>query len=202
MPKIYTKAGDYGISSLYDNSKKTKSSLIFHTLGNLDELNSYIGVIISVLGKQNHIQIGDKSIHYILTSIQNNILKLSSSIATPGGLNFDITRFEPHEFEIILIEKYIDIMDLSLKPLRVFILPGNNQNVISSHIHVGRVICRRAERFVCEYNELYIGEDCILVYLNRLSDFFFTLARFIDENGESCTSKSWYKFLTFFYNAV
>ena len=203
MPKVYTKKGDFGTSSLYDNSIKEKSNLIFHVLGNLEELNTYIGVIISVLGHKNNIKLGENSIHSILTSIQNNILKISSSIATPTGSNFDITRFKPHEDEVVCIEKYIDIMDLALEPLRVFILPGNNKNIISAQIHVGRVICRRAERLVCEYNDLYVGEDCILVYLNRLSDFLFTLGRFVDSDEcetSSCTSKSWYKFLNLFYN--
>ena len=184
MPKIYTKQGDKGISSLYDGQKIGKDNTIFDALGNLDELNSMIGVVIAFVKEDDTFNINDKSVYEILTDIQENILKLSSSIATQTGRHYDSTRFKGQP-KIETLEKLIDTMDKNLPKLTVFILPGNNGNLIASHIHLARSISRRAERSIWRYDKELESENCVeesvVIYMNRLSDFFFTLARYQNE---------------------
>lgn len=186
MPKIYTKTGDKGKTSLYDGQKIDKDNTIFEALGNLDELNSMIGIVIAFLKEDDTFNIGDKSIYEILTSIQENILKLSSSIATQKGRYYDNTRFNGKD-KIEALENLIDTMDKNLHKLTVFILPGNNGNLIASHIHLARSISRRAERSLwkCDKELKNLGSICVeesvVIYMNRLSDFFFTLARYQNE---------------------
>jgi cob(I)alamin adenosyltransferase len=184
MPKIYTKQGDKGISSLYDGQKIGKDNTIFDALGNLDELNSMIGVVIAFVKEDDTFNIGDSSVYEILTDIQENILKLSSSIATQTGRYYDSTRFNGQD-KIEALEKLIDTMDKNLPKLTVFILPGNNGNLIASHIHLARSISRRSERSIWRYDKELESENCVeesvVIYMNRLSDFFFTLARYQNE---------------------
>jgi cob(I)alamin adenosyltransferase len=170
MVKVYTKTGDDGITSLYNGARLPKSDIVFEALGNVDELSSMIGVARSY----NE----DEQIEEQLTWIQDMLLKLGSAIATPVNTSshkkVEKTRFP--ETSIHRLEEWIDVMDFSLPTLTTFILPSGSK--FSSFIHVCRTICRRAERHsIPLMRNDDLDRECIQ-FLNRLSDYFFTLARF------------------------
>lgn len=172
--KIYTKTGDNGSTGLYDGTRLPKSDMIFDALGVLDELSCHIGMLLALEEvPQTETTLGDCIDN--LRTIQRNLLDIGSNIATQNenkrkrlNLNLDVSH----------LENTIDLMDKSLPKLTVFILPGQFPNEVQAHLC--RAVCRRAERHVWKLsqNEYYIHPD-IMKYLNRLSDYFFTLARFI-----------------------
>jgi cob(I)alamin adenosyltransferase len=168
--KIYTKTGDKGLTSLYDCSRVSKSSDLIELLGDIDELNSFIGIIES---------------SKLLEDIQVWLFDLGTIIANPcekKKYNFD----KNLEFTKIL-EKEIDDMTSELPKLRNFILPTGN-------IHLSRAIARRCERRMVKIKEEYIHiDDNCLIFINRLSDYLFTLARYeanINKKEEKIYKKS------------
>lgn len=163
MP-IYTKKGDRGkTSTLRKNHGKTvrisKSSCNTEAFGNIDELNSYTGVIIS--------QLQDNPLKEKLYRLQKNLLTIGSIIA---GSDLKLSFIETRK-----LEKEIDLMDKKLPKLTNFIYPGGN--IISAKLHYLRTLARRAERSVVGLSETEKVAPLILKYLNRLSDYLFTLAR-------------------------
>ena len=165
--KIYTKTGDNGLTSLYDCSRVSKASKLIDVIGDLDELNSFIGIINSSI---------------ILKDIQVWIFDLSTIIANPKHKYL----FDNDDIVIKTLEKEIDDLTSKMPKLKNFILPSGN-------IHITRAICRRCERKLVDIIESYphIPKQC-LIFLNRLSDYFFTLARFenIQINNEIIYKKS------------
>jgi len=173
--KIYTKVGDQGKSSLCDSLPIYKNSPCFNLVGNLDELNSFIGNSIEY-GKLEEIPE-----NYIaqLRNIQENLLNIGGFVAE-NKVN-ENTDFYTQESKIL--EKYIDEIEEYLEPLKRFLLPSGS--LCSTSLHICRSVCRRAEREFVNY----LGKDCennkILPYINRLSDYFFVLARFACKNNGS-----------------
>ena len=162
--KIYTKTGDKGQTSLADGTRVSKSSMLLTAYGTVDELNSYIGVLLSMEADE------------FLTEVQRQLFCLGGMLATPPE------KWEKfwEKFDIAVIvstlEHKIDEMTQELPPFRGFILPQGNAAIAQAH--VCRTVCRRAEReVVALYNEDPRYEQPLHL-LNRLSDFFFTLARF------------------------
>lgn len=169
---IYTKKGDNGCSSLYNNEKRDKDDIIFEALGTLDELNATIGIIREYIKNL-------EDIDNFLIIIQRNIFDIGAAVATPRTSSnenkIEKTRFNKENIEIL--EKNIDKLDSELTPLTRFILPSGGLS--SSFTHLARTICRRSERIIVS---LYKNEDIeqeILKYLNRLSDYLFVLARWL-----------------------
>jgi len=163
--KIYTRTGDSGSTSLFDMTRVSKSSILIDLLGDIDELNSFIGIIES---------------EKILKDIQIWLFDLGSIIANPKKkFNFDISQ----EF-IKILEREIDEMTAELPKLSNFILPNGN-------IHLSRAITRRCERKMVEAKSLYshIDDNC-LIFINRLSDYLFTLARYENKEKEVIYKKS------------
>ena len=164
--KIYTKGGDKGETSLLGGTRVSKSHERVEAYGNLDELNSFVGLI-------RDQEIRD---HYrsVLILIQENLFIAEAMIAKDPGTdasNLPLLK----EDEILLLEKEIDSMNEELPPLRNFILPGGHAAV--SLCHIARTVCRRAERSVIRLNKISPVEDIIIRFLNRLSDYLFVLAR-------------------------
>lgn len=176
MSKIYTKKGDYGKTNLYDSYEKiNKDDGIFEVLGDLDELSSHIGMLITNLK--------EKEIIKFLRNIQNKLLEIGSDFAT---INKRHKIREITEEDIAELENYIDKMTDKLEPLKEFILPGG-VNIMESQTHICRTVCRRVERHawkVYEANKDRKTRIETYKYLNRLSDFLFTLARFLNDNNE------------------
>ena len=171
--KIYTKTGDSGTTALYGGTRVKKYNLRIESYGTVDELNSYIGLI-----KDQEIS---DYIKNSLLKIQNELFTLGSMLATPpeketlknGKERLNIPKID--ETSILFLENEIDKMDNELPQMTHFILPGGHQTV--SFCHIARCICRRAERLSVELQDLEKINNDIIKYLNRLSDFLFTLAR-------------------------
>lgn len=172
--KIYTKTGDKGQTSLLGGQRVNKNHPKLEAYGTVDELNSHIGLLLSFIKKD--IQDSEKEQNFLL-QIQNHLFLLGSHLACLN--DFDLKKFKVVDFsleKISNLEDSIDQLEKNLKPLKNFILPGGSTS--SSQAHICRTICRRAERLVATLeNQDPIG----LMYLNRLSDYFFVLARHFNQ---------------------
>ena len=164
--KIYTRTGDKGQTSLLGGSRVLKSSLRIEAYGTTDELNSWMGVLRD--------QDGGLPYEKIILEIQDRLFTMGSLLASePGKSKVKIP--ELTEEDIVKLEKAIDEYNDTLPEMRSFILPGGHLSV--SNAHVARCICRRAERIVVDLAQHEEVPDIAIRYLNRLSDFLFTLAR-------------------------
>lgn len=175
--KIYTKTGDSGETNLFAGGRVKKSHLRVDAYGTVDELNSLLGLArtypIPALART------------WLERIQNELFTVGADLATPQDANPAwLTRMDAGP--IALLEQNIDAMDEQLEPLKSFILPGGTP--AAATLHVARTVCRRAER-VCVNLEAHEPiNPRVIEYLNRLSDFLFTLARWVNQQaGESET---------------
>lgn len=172
--KIYTKTGDAGTTALLGGKRVKKNNLRIETYGTIDELNSYIGL----LKDQEGIADNDKN---SLLKIQNELFIIGAMLATPlekqtlkkGTNRVNIPKINTDS--VLFLENEIDKMDEELPQMTHFILPGGHQTV--SFCHIARCVCRRAERLSVELNNKEKVSNEILIYLNRLSDYLFTLAR-------------------------
>ena len=157
---IYTKKGDKGKSRVFDsNDLIFKDGQIFATIGTIDELNSVLGVCKSFFSNKQTVK--------MLEQIQSNLFTIGSILA---GAKIKLQRDQ-----VTKLEREIDRMEGTLPVLANFILPGGTK--AAGFLHLARSIARRAEREVVEYSRRKQVEPEILVYLNRLSDFLFMLAR-------------------------
>ncbi len=172
--KIYTKSGDKGKTSLFGGERVEKNNPRLEAYGTIDELNSILGFVIA-----NELHSKTKN---IILNIQNNLFVIGAELATPSNVKSKSIKSIQSD-EIKNIEDYIDEIELELKPLSSFILPGGSKS--ASLLHMARTVCRRAERRIIEVDlEEKINPD-IIVYINRISDLLFVLARF--ENHISST---------------
>jgi len=171
--KIYTKTGDKGTTALFGGTRVPKHHLRIESYGTVDELNSYIGLI-----RDQKI---DTSLKNHLTKIQSDLFILGAMLATPPEketLKNGKERLNIHKItdkSILFLENEIDSMNTSLPQMTHFILPGGHQTV--SFCHIARCVCRRAERLSVALNEEEDISNNVLMYLNRLSDYLFVLAR-------------------------
>lgn len=164
--KIYTKTGDKGYTSLIGGTRVPKHHLRIESYGTVDELNSYVGLIRDQSIGSHHQE--------ILKEIQDRLFTIGSSLAAdPNKSKMIIPDLVSADIE--LLEKEMDLMNETLPELKHFILPGGS-NVIS-YCHIARCVCRRAERLVVHLAEESTVEPNVTIYLNRLSDYLFTLGR-------------------------
>ncbi len=166
--KIYTKKGDSGNTSLIGGSRVEKSDLRIEAYGTLDELNSFIGLIrdFSVEMEQKH----------TLLAIQSHIFIAESLLAADSEKSL-INLPMLTEENVQLLETEIDRMNERLPELKHFILPGGHPVV--SYCHIARTVCRRAERAMVKLDLFSEKQKLVLKYVNRLSDYFFVLARYV-----------------------
>lgn len=167
--KIYTKTGDKGETSLIGGTRVPKYHQRIEAYGTLDELNSYIGLI--------HDLVGSYGLSKELLAIETCLFIAESQLATDPEANIRKSLPELTENDVTALEEAIDRMNGQMKPLQNFILPGGHPT--SSHCHIARCICRRAERIVIELSTTTAVAPLVLKYINRLSDYLFVLARFI-----------------------
>jgi cob(I)alamin adenosyltransferase len=164
--KIYTKTGDKGFTSLIGGTRVPKYHLRIESYGTVDELNSWIGLI-GGQGITGH----DKE---LLKQVQDRLFTIGSSLAAdPGKSKMVIPDLDITDIE--LLEKEMDKMNEQLPELKHFILPGGSS--ITSYCHIARCVCRRAERLAVHLAEESTVDEKAIIYLNRLSDYLFTLAR-------------------------
>lgn len=164
--KIYTKTGDQGKTSLIGGTRVPKHHIRIETYGTVDELNSYIGMIRDANP--------DKTVNSILNEIQDRLFTIGSLLASdPEKSKMKLPGL--FETDVQLLEKEIDRMNENLPELKAFILPGGD--VTASWCHLARCVCRRCERLVSQLTTESEVPEFILIYLNRLSDYLFVLAR-------------------------
>ena len=164
--KIYTKGGDKGTTALWGGKRVSKASLRIDAYGTVDELNVYVGLVRDV--------ISDDASKDLLEHIQNQLFTFGAHLAAdPDKKGLKLPLLD--EDKVHDLESAIDNMEAGLPPLTSFILPGGHVHV--SYCHLARVICRRAERMVITLDNEDSIHPFIIIYLNRLSDFFFVLSR-------------------------
>jgi cob(I)alamin adenosyltransferase len=174
--KIYTKTGDRGMTSLVGGQRVSKTDPRLESYGTIDELNAFIGLLISALQ--------DKDDLAFLRFVQHKMFTIGSYLATDQGSTELRVESRVDETSVAHIEKEIDkIMD-KLPPQKHFLLPGGSKGAALAH--VCRTVCRRAERQIYRLHAMSPVEDNVLVFMNRLSDYFFALARktCLAESGE------------------
>jgi cob(I)alamin adenosyltransferase len=168
--KIYTKTGDKGTTSLFGGKRVSKANHRIDTYGTVDELNAHIGLLRD--------QAVNKIRESVLIEIQDRLFTIGSILATePGNTKVKVPFLS--ENDVAFLEKEIDEMDKHLEPMRFFVLPGGHQSV--SFCHVARTVCRRAERLTIALHETEPVDPLVIKYLNRLSDYLFTLSRRITQ---------------------
>jgi cob(I)alamin adenosyltransferase len=166
LSKIYTRTGDDGTTGLGDGSRINKDSLRVEAMGDVDELNSVIGIMMTesmpdILGAT-------------LTQIQHDLFNVGGEICIPGYVILQQSRIDD-------LEQVIDSLNESLPPLKEFILPGGTK--AAAYCHLARTVCRRAERKLVELHRNEKVTDISLQYLNRLSDLLFVLCRTINKEA-------------------
>ena len=171
--KIYTKTGDKGTTALFGGTRVPKHHIRIESYGTVDELNSHLGLIRDQDINQDY---KDLIIH-----IQDRLFTVGAVLATDpekavlknGKERLNIPKISSENIE--RLEQEMDTMNEALPPMTHFVLPGGHQTV--SFCHIARCVCRRAERLASALNELEAIEPNTLMYLNRLSDYLFVLAR-------------------------
>ncbi|HEX8225143.1 MAG TPA: cob(I)yrinic acid a,c-diamide adenosyltransferase [Allosphingosinicella sp.] len=168
LNKIYTRTGDEGSSGLTDGSRRSKADPLFAAIGDVDEANSAIGIA--------RLHVGDEALGRMLTAIQNEMFDLGADLATPGE------DFEPSQMSLRIVQPQIDRLEFEidamnerLEPLRSFILPAGGGG--AAFLHLARAIVRRAERSAVAASSAAALNPLALIYLNRLSDHLFVMAR-------------------------
>jgi cob(I)alamin adenosyltransferase len=164
LTKIYTRTGDAGATGLADGSRVDKDDLSVETFGTLDELNSTIGQVLA----EDTLPV---AVREILIIIQNQLFDLGSEYCLPGYQTITEEHWQK-------LEQKIDQFNADLPPLKEFILPGGVR--AAAACHVARTVCRRAERRVVSFSKKEKINLHGLIYLNRLSDLLFVIARFIN----------------------
>ncbi len=160
--KIYTKTGDKGTTALSNGERLSKASELLETYGTADELNSFVGLLWSKVCEKGHQDVAPQ-----LLQIQSDLFKVGGIISQAP--------IEFQEEKVQTIENWIDQMQQELEPLKAFVLPSGTET--ASLAHVCRTVCRRLERRMVGLNRSEFAS--ISQYINRLSDYFFTLARYL-----------------------
>ncbi|XP_042193459.1 corrinoid adenosyltransferase [Callorhinchus milii] len=174
-PKIYTKTGDKGFSSTFTGERRPKDDPVFEALGTTDELTSAIGLAREFALEKGHTFVEE------LDKIQCVLQDVASNVATPisSARDSHLKRTTFSEKPVMELEEWIDRYTQQLPPLTNFILPSGGRS--SAALHLARAICRRAERSVCPIVQAGETDPNTAKYLNRLSDFLFTVARYAAE---------------------
>ena len=172
LTRIYTRGGDGGETSLGDGSRVAKSDLRVDAYGTVDETNAVIGLArLHTSGEADA----------MLSRIQNDLFDLGADLCTPEGGRKAEGALRIIDEQVDRLEREIDRMNSELEPLTSFILPGGT--AASACLHLGRTVCRRAERLTCELAARETVNPAAVRYLNRLSDHLFVIARWENERG-------------------
>lgn len=171
--KVYTKTGDAGTTALFGGTRVPKHHIRIESYGTVDELNSHIGLI-----RDQEINQLYKN---VLIEVQDRLFTVGAILATPPEKELlksgekRLQNLGILESDIEFLEKEIDTMEDSLPQMTHFVLPGGHTTV--SYCHIARCVCRRAERLAVHLNDIEPIDILVIIYLNRLSDYLFVLAR-------------------------
>jgi len=166
LSKIYTRTGDDGTTGLGDGSRVAKDDPRVEAMGDIDELNSVIGVLLTCDLPE--------AVHECLINVQHTLFDLGGEIAMPGYIAVDESRTE-------MLEQMLDSLNDDLEPLKEFILPGGA--VPGAHAHLARSVCRRAERRLYTLSTEHDVNANGRLFLNRLSDLLFVMARALNRHA-------------------
>ncbi|MBM3983025.1 MAG: cob(I)yrinic acid a,c-diamide adenosyltransferase [Planctomycetes bacterium] len=175
LNRIYTKSGDAGETGLGDGSRVPKDSARVAAFGEVDEVNAVLGLVTA-----NCPECPERA---LLVTIQNDLFDVGGDLCVPISGNEGtekMLRIVPAQYE--RLERAIDRLNEGLQPLRSFILPGGTP--AAAWLHLARTVCRRAERAVVALTHTEKVNPHALIYLNRLSDFLFVLARVANDGGK------------------
>jgi cob(I)alamin adenosyltransferase len=174
LSRIYTKTGDGGETALGDGRRVPKNHHRVTAYGSVDELNAVLGLLLAA-----HADVPER---YFLLEIQNDLFDVGADLCVPPATSEspgERLRVQPEQVD--RLEAAIDRLNAELTPLRSFVLPGGRTAAAWSHL--ARTVCRRAERDVVTLAQAEPVNPQVLIYLNRLSDFLFVLARVYNDNG-------------------
>lgn len=176
ITRVYTKTGDKGETGLVGGRRVAKDSPRVEAYGTIDELNSIVGL--TRVFNEEKLDQGEahRFLDVVLRQIQDELFDLGSELATPPDA-FQQGMYRVGEREIKTLERIIDECQKELKPLKSFVLPGGGR--IGAYLHHCRTVCRRAEREILRLSRIEAIGEWPLVYVNRLSDLFFVLSRWI-----------------------
>lgn len=166
LSRIYTRTGDAGQTGLGDGSRVAKTSPRVEAMGAVDELNSHVGLLLS--------QGLAPEAAALLVQVQHDLFDVGGELAIPGTVLV-------HPASVGALEQAIDTLNATLPPLEEFVLPGGTPS--AAQCHVARSVCRRAEREVLRLAEIEAVNPTTVMYLNRLSDVLFVLARSLARAG-------------------
>ena len=178
LNKIYTRTGDDGTTGLVDGSRLSKSSPRVRAYGDVDELNSVIGLV--------RLHLENRRLDAMLSRIQNDLFDLGADLATPlpnDGEADSEYALRIIDSQVTRLETELDALNADLEPLTSFVLPGGSPP--SAYLHLARTVCRRAERECVAMAEVEPTTPAALTYLNRLSDFLFVAGRWCNDQGQS-----------------
>ena len=175
LSRIYTKTGDAGQTALGDGSRVAKNHARVTAYGEVDELNAILGLLIS--------NVADYAEVALVRSIQNELFDLGADLCVPMPESGQDSALRITAGQVERLEKAIDRLNETLKPLQSFVLPGGGR--AAAWLHLARTVCRRAERAVVTLTHNEKINTHALIYLNRLSDFLFVLARVANNGGKT-----------------
>ena len=182
ITKVYTRTGDRGETSLVGGKRVPKDSPRIDAYGTIDELNSVVGLARVFNAESVDAGEAHRFLDEVLCRLQDELFDLGSELATPPEF-FQPGMYRVGEDEIARIEKLIDKCQEDLEPLNSFVLPGGGR--IGAYLHQCRTVCRRAEREILRLSRTEDINDRAIKYINRLSDLFFVLSRWIaKQTGE------------------
>lgn len=170
--KVYTRTGDDGTTGLFGGNRVAKTHLRIAAYGTVDETNAVVGLVRTHLDDSSWAKRADAR----LGRIQEELFVLGGDLASPGDVKYPVPRIEAHHVATLEVE--MDELESDLPPLKHFILPGGHP--AAAALHIARTVCRRAERDTIAAAELEDISTEAIHYLNRLSDFFFVLARWVN----------------------
>lgn len=165
--QVYTKTGDEGKTSLVGGTRVEKSHVRLNAYGTIDELNSFVGLLIC--------QIKDENTLKVLSFIQNKLFTVGSYLATETESKAPMDASIVKDEDITLLENEMDRIDSELPKIRQFVLPGGSE--AAARAHICRTVCRRGERCIYLVKEKYPVDPNVSKFINRLSDYFFLIAR-------------------------
>ena len=173
--KIYTKTGDNGTTGLFAGPRVSKDHPRIQAYGTVDELNALMGVVNSTFEASQEMPSDEIKVSDWVMSIQSDLFSIGAQLATPYASKHDMCLLEDSRVEDL--EEMIDKLDTLLPPLSNFVLPGGTKS--SAMLHLARTVCRRAERDIVSlsHDDSVDNPELLIVYLNRLSDLLFVLAR-------------------------
>jgi cob(I)alamin adenosyltransferase len=177
--KIYTRTGDTGETGLFDGTRVLKSDARVATYGEIDELNAWLGLARSMLA-------GEAELSEMIVQIQRDLFAVGARLADPSRKIAErVSKAGIGSTDVVRLERWIDMLDSLLPPLRRFILPGGSN--AGATLHLARTVCRRAERSMVALRagaEAAV-EPSLIIYVNRLSDLLFVMARVTNLRDDS-----------------